>query len=189
MSNGRDTFLKVKMIINILIKINNILPFSLRVKLFDHHRMATGKKGIFIRYILLKTIAKECGDNVSIQPGVYIFNPQNLVIGNNVSIHPMCYIEAHGGVSIGNEVSIAHSTSILSVNHTWNRKDISIKYNDIEEEQISIGNDVWIGCGARILAGVTVNSRSIIAAGAVVSKEVLSNTIVGGVPAKKIKDI
>lgn len=189
MSNGRNAFLKVKKIIMPLTKICNVLPLNLKIKLFEHHRMTKGKKGVFIRYILIKTIAKKCGDNVSIQPGVYIFNPQNLVIGNNVSIHPMCYIEAYGGIIIGNEVSIAHSTSMLSVNHTWNIKDIPIKYNEIIGQQVFIGNDVWIGCGARILAGVTVNSRSVIAAGAVVTGDVLNNTIVGGVPAKKIKNI
>lgn len=145
-----------------------------------------GVKGILIRYILLKTVAKSCGDNVSVHPNVFLKSPQNLEIGDNVSIHPMCYIDATGGIQIGNNVSIAHAVTVLSTNHTWGDRGIPIKYNTERLDKTFIQDDIWIGCGSRILAGVTVCNRSIIAAGAVVTGEVHGDTIVGGVPAEII---
>ena len=116
-------------------------------------------------------------------------NLQSRSFGDNVSIHPFCYLEGAGGIEIGNNVSLAHVTSVLSVNHTWSYSELPIKYNPIEHAPVKICDDVWIGCGCRIMAGVTVYSRSIIAAGAVVTKDVEPNTLVGGVPAKCIKSI
>ena len=90
---------------------------------------------------------------------------------------------------LGNDISIAHNTSILSSNHTWNDTNIAIKYNKEIFSKVTIKNDVWIGCGVRILAGVTINTRSIVAAGAVVNKTFDEKSLIGGVPAKLIKNI
>lgn len=98
-------------------------------------------------------------------------------------------MEAYGGISIGNDVSIAHNVSILSVNHSWTEQSLPIKYNPIISGPVVIGDDVWIGCGCRIMANVEIDNRSVIAAGAVVTKNVPSNTIVAGVPAKALKEI
>ena len=124
-----------------------------------------------------------------IAEGVFLHNIDNMTIGSNISIHPMCYIDATGGLTIGNDVSIAHSTSILTTEHTWNDGSIPIKYNEVIMKNVIIENDVWIGCGCRILSGVTIKNRSIIAAGAVVVRNVSKNTIVGGIPSKLIKKI
>lgn len=114
---------------------------------------------------------------------------QMLSLGNNVSIHRGCYLDASGGIEVGDDVSIAHQTSILSANHTWDDPMIPIKENPVKLESVIIQNDVWIGCGCRIMSGVTVFSRSVVAAGSVVTKDVPSHTLVGGVPAKQIKVI
>uniref|UniRef100_UPI00263397E1 acyltransferase n=1 Tax=uncultured Flavobacterium sp. TaxID=165435 RepID=UPI00263397E1 len=148
-----------------------------------------GKSVLFIRYLLLRNLAKSCGDNVSIQPNVFLFNIHLIKFGNNVSIHPMCYIDGAGEIEIGNDVSIAHSSSILSTNHTWNDVTVPIKYNKETFSKVTIENDVWIGCGCRILAGVTLHQRSVIAAGAVVTTNVESHSVYGGIPAKLIKKI
>lgn len=116
-------------------------------------------------------------------------NIGKLTLGNNVSIHPLCYIDAAGEIFIGDNVSIAHCSTIISTNHTWKDVDIPIKYNPEKFGKVIINEDVWVGCGCRILSGVTVKKRSVIAAGSVVNKDVESNTIVGGVPAKVIKEI
>lgn len=189
MESGRERFRRHKRAIAVLIKIANVFPLNFRVKSFEHFRMTRGMKGILFRYVLMKTIAKSCGDNVSIHPGVYFINVQNLELGDNVSIHPMCYIDATGGMQIGNNVSIAHSVTLLSTKHTWENRNAPIKYNKIRREKTCINDDVWIGCGSRVLAGVTVCSRSIVAAGAVVTNKVYSDTIVGGIPAKVVKRI
>lgn len=186
---GRDVFSKANKTIKMLVKILGVLPRSFRLYLFRKSRNISGKIGIGIRYILLKSVAKSCGDNVAIKEYVIINNPQELSLGNNISIHPFCYIESLGGITIGNDVSIAHNTSILSVNHTWEDKSQPIKYNEIKKSPVTLEDDVWVGCGCRIMAGTTVHRHSVIAAGAVVTKDIDSNTVVGGVPAKKLKDL
>src|SRR5690625_3257069 len=188
MSRGRDKFNKYKSLIYMLVKVTKIVPIGLRQKLFVFFRMTQGTMGLVIRYILLKSIAKQCGDNVSIHPQVYIFNIQKLTIGDNVSIHPMSYIDFSGEIIICNYVSIAHGTTIMSSTHRYESRDVPIKDQPIDLFSTEIKNDVWIGAKVMILAGVKVASGSILAAGAIVTKDTSANSIVGGVPAVKIKE-
>lgn len=187
--SGRKKFQKIKIIINLFVKINSVLPNGVNQLLFLLFRNFPGKLGLVVRYILLRNLSKVCGDNVSVHTNVFLLNIDKISFGNNVSIHPMCYIDGAGIITIGDNVSIAHATSILSTNHTWDDINSPIKYNKEICDSVVIDNDVWIGCGCRILAGVTISNRTVIAAGAVVVKNVLTKTIVGGVPAIKIKDI
>lgn len=186
---GRYKFNKYRRVINFLTSLFSFFPKKINTFFFLWSRNSTGKFGLVIRYILLKNLAHNCGDNVSVHPGVYLFNLHYMTIGDNVSIHPMCYIDAAGSIEIGNNVSIAHGTSILSTNHTWLDESTPIKYNKETRGKVFINNDVWIGCGVRILAGVSIASRSVIAAGAVVTKSVAQNSLVAGIPGKKIKSI
>ena len=185
---GREKFEKYKTIINIFSKIIKIFPKKIRLKLLYHFRKTQGNKGIAIRYILIKNLAKSCGDNVSIHPDVYIFHPEKLEIANNVSIHPMTYIEAYGGVTIGNDVSIAEGVTIMSVTHLFDDINVPIKNQGIKEQKIVIENNVWIGAKATILGNNIVHSGSIVGANAVVTKNVEPNNIVAGIPATKIRE-
>lgn len=184
---GRDNFQKYKSIFLLISNIVMLIPYKLRLKIFNNLRSIKGLKGIGLRYVFLKGLAKEIGDNVSIHTDVYIFNPNNLSIGNNVSIHPMSYIEAKGGITIGDDVSIAHAVTILSVNHNYSDKNIPIKNQGINFKETIIMNDVWIGAKASILAGTKVSEGTIVATGAIVTKDTISYAIVGGVPASVIK--
>lgn len=186
---GRDKFKKIKNIINFLVVITGVLGKGANFRLLQMFRNTNGKIGLLIRYIFLKNCTSEVGDNVSIHPGVYLFNLHNVKIGNNVSIHPMCYIDGAGGVKIGNDVSIAHASTLISTNHTWDDISIPIKYNPETMSEIVINDDVWIGCAVRILSGVKIGKRTVIAAGAVVNKSFDSSSVIGGVPAKLIKKI
>ncbi|HDX9587164.1 TPA: acyltransferase [Bacillus pseudomycoides] len=142
---------------------------------------------MLLNYLCVKRLAKSCGENVAIFSNVYLLNIENLEIGNNVSIHPMCYIDAVGGIEIKDDVSIAHSTSILSSEHIYDDISINIKDQGLKFRRTIIESNVWIGAGARILSGTRIGCGSIIAAGAVVKKEVEKNVIVGGIPAKSLK--
>lgn len=164
-------------------------PESIRKRMFESCINIRGRKGIFLRYILFSSLVSRCGRNVMIGEGVYFRNLQLLRCGDNVSINEMCFIDASGGLEIGSNVSIAHGCSILTSNHTYMDPNQPIKYNPITFAPVVIDEDVWIGCGCRILAGVTLHKRCIVAAGAVVNKDVNSGTIVGGVPAHTIKQI
>ncbi|MDT0556642.1 acyltransferase [Patiriisocius hiemis] len=134
-------------------------------------------------------MVKSCGDNIRIGSNVRILGWEHLDVEYNISIHDNCYIDATGGLTLENNVSIAHSSSILTTNHGWSDTTLPIKYNPIKKSPVHIKSDVWVGCGCRILNGVTIYSRAVVAAGAVVNKDVEENSVYGGVPAKKIKDI
>lgn len=188
MTRGRDKFKKYKKHINFLVKFCSFIPYKVRRKLFEHFRMLKGSKGLLIRYVLLKTLTESCGDNVSIHPNVYLFNPQKLTLGDNVSIHPLCYIEALGEIHIGNDVSIAHGVTIMSTTHIFDEKDININNQGTISDKTVINNNVWIGAKSTILSGITIESRAVIAANAVINKDVYSNTVVGGIPAKVLKE-
>lgn len=142
-----------------------------------------------MRYLRVRALARKTGANVCVMDHVYLQHCENLEIGDNVSIHEQCNLNAYGGVRIGNDVSIAHGTSIVSFNHTWVDEATPIKYNPSEALPVVIGNDVWIGCGVRILGGVTIGDRVVIAAGAVVNKDCEPHGVYAGVPAKLVKRI
>lgn len=186
---GREIFKRNKQLMSLLVWFFKIIPGFIRFFLWDATSRYSQILFIGIRYIILKSLVAECGDNIRIGTNVRILNWDNIRLGNNVSIHDNCYLDATGGIEIGNEVSIAHNSSILSTNHDWNDHLIAIKYNAIIPAKVIVNDDVWIACGCRILAGVTIGTRSIIAAGAVVTKTVENNSIYGGVPAKLIKKI
>lgn len=188
-SRGRDKFKKFKSILSLLSAFYSVFPLNSRKKIFEHYRNTKGLKGIAIRYALIKTIAKGCGDNVSIHPGCYILSAENLMLGNNVSIHPMCYIDATGEIEIGNDVSIAHATTIMSTSHSFSDVNIPIKDQEVIREKVVIEDNVWLGSKATILCGNTVKTGSVVGASAVVTKDVESYTVVAGVPAKVIKEI
>ena len=185
---GREKLKKISFVVKILCFIYRIFPLKMRVRKFKRSIYLKGNFGILIRYALIKTIAKKCGDNVAIFQGVYILHPENLVIGSNVSIHEMSYIDSmNATISIGNDVSIAHGVTILSSSHNYADKNTNIKDQGLTFSDTTIQDNVWIGAKATILSGITVESGSIIGAGAVVTKDVLKDTVVAGVPAKIIK--
>lgn len=185
---GRDVFQKFKPLIMCLATFFKIFPRSWRSKMLVGFRRTKGRKGLVLRYALLKTLAKSCGDNVSIHPDVYLFSVSQLTLGNNVSIHPMCYIDASGEIDIGSDVSIAHATTILSTTHTFDSLDVPIKDQPIEKQKTVIEDNVWIGAKVTVLCGNTVCSGSVIAAGAVVTHNVPANTVVAGIPARVIRE-
>ena len=166
-----------------------VLPDFFVLFLYEFFSVSENKFFLFIRYILVASLVESIGLNVYIGKNVTLKNLKNISIGNNVSIHNNCYIDGYGGIYIGNDVSIAHNSSIMSSTHRWSNNELAIKYNPVEKMPIFIGNDVWIGMGVRILNGIKIEDRSIIGANSVVNKDVPSNTVVAGVPIKKIKEI
>ena len=184
---GREKFAKYKWVFNILVKFYSFFPMNIRIKMFEKKRYTKGYLGMGVRYALLKAIAKQCGDNVSIFQGCFILHPENLLLGDNISIQPQSYIDADGGISIGNNVSIAHGATLISSSHNYFDINIPTKDQGLTLASIEICENVWIGAKATILAGKKINSGAIIGAGAVVTHDVEKNCIAVGVPAKIIK--
>ena len=127
----------------------------------------------------------------SIDPTTAIFAPfhinfgKHTQIGKNVFINHACSFLDLGGITIEDNVLIGPKVNLITENHPIDptkRKSLLCK-------PIVIKRNAWIGAAATILPGVTIGENSIVAAGSVVSKDVPDNTIVGGIPAKHIKNI
>lgn len=111
-----------------------------------------------------------------------------VTIGSHSTVNNFTIIDGFGkGVSIGNGVRIAAHCMIISSNHVFESTDQYIYEQGLSSEGIIIEDDVWIGTGCKILDGVHIKQGAIIAAGAVVTKNVGAYEIVGGVPAKVLK--
>lgn len=94
-----------------------------------------------------------------------------------------------GPVTIGNDVNIAQGVVLSGLNHNFVERDVPIARQGVTTATITIGDDVWIGANAVILAGVSIGSHSVVAAGAVVTRDVAPHTLVAGVPAVAKKKI
>jgi acetyltransferase-like isoleucine patch superfamily enzyme/uncharacterized membrane protein YbhN (UPF0104 family) len=136
-----------------------------------------------LRYLALKPFAK-CVRSMRIKDGVTFWFPEGIAIGRHCSINEWVFIDGYGGVEIGDNVRIAHAVSIVSEDHGIDDLSLPIYLQQKITGKIEIGNDVWIGAGARITRDVSVGDGAVIAAGAVVTKDVPKLAVVGGVPAK-----
>ncbi len=94
-----------------------------------------------------------------------------------------------GPVSIGSHVNLAQGITVTSLNHNFSEPNKRIDEQGVSTQEIVINDDVWIGANAVILPGVTIGSHCVVAAGAVVTKDIPDGCIVAGVPAKIIKQI
>ena len=111
----------------------------------------------------------------------------DVLIGNHtrIGIHNTII----GPVTIGNHVNLAQCITVTALNHNFIDTTLRIDEQGISTNPVVIGDDVWIGANAVILPGVTIGRHVVIAAGAVVTKDVPDNCVVGGVPAKVLKDL
>ena len=94
-----------------------------------------------------------------------------------------------GPICIGNHVNLAQGITVTALNHNFEDSSKRIDEQGVSTKPVVIGDDVWIGTNAVILPGVTIGSHCVVAAGAVVTKDIPDHTLVGGVPAKVIKNI
>lgn len=94
-----------------------------------------------------------------------------------------------GPVKIGNHVNLAQGITVTALNHTFTNPEKRIDEQGVSTTPVAIGDDIWIGANAVILPGVTIGEHSVIAAGAVVTKDVPPHSLVAGVPARIIKTI
>ncbi len=138
-----------------------------------------------LRRIFEKLIAKPVDESFALFPPFYTECGKNTFIGKNVFINFGCHFQDWGGIYIGDNVLIGSLTVLATINHG----KLAGERADNHPLPIHIGDEVWIGSHVTILPGVTIGDRAIIAAGAVVTQDVPADMIVGGVPAKIIKQI
>ena len=137
------------------------------------------------RGLFSKLIGYELSDDFRVFPPFFTDFGKNIHLGSNVFINAGCKFQDQGGIYIGDDVLIGHNVVLATLNHDENPENRA----NLIANPIRIGNKVWIGYNATILPGVSVGDGAIIAAGAVVTKDVGENSIVAGVPAKFIRKV
>ena len=172
--------------------------------------MIPGRTGRIMRNLIMKFRLKSAGDNISVGINVNILGSENICMGNdvfimsnsimnaingtifigeNLSVNRNSTIDASEGgtIKIGKNVLIAQNVVIRSADHRYVSLELPINSQGHKPGKIEIEDDCWIGANVVITSDVKIGKQSIIAAGAVVTKNVEPYSIVGGVPAKLIK--
>ena len=121
-------------------------------------------------FTLFPPFTTDCGKNIS--------------LGKEVFLNAGCRFQDQGGITIGNGVLIGHNVVLATLNHD----PAPARRDWLHPAPIVIGDRVWIGSNATVLPGITIGDGAIVAAGAVVTKDVAPNTVVAGVPARVLKD-
>ena len=138
-----------------------------------------------VRELLSELFGYEVPQSLRVFPPLYADFGKNIAVGEHVFINACCHFQDHGGVTIGDGCQIWHNVVFATLNHGTAPEDRGAMY----PAPIRLGKNVWVGSNSTILRGVTVGDNAIIAAGSVVTKDVAANTVVGGVPARHIRDI
>lgn len=135
----------------------------------------------------IKELFGSTGENVYIQPNFNCDNGKNIHVGEDFLTNYNVTILDIAPVYIGDYCMIGPNTLITTVGHplTPAGRQAKLAYG----KPVTIGNHVWIGGNCTILPGITIGSNVVVAAGAVVTKDVPDNCVVGGVPAKIIKNL
>ena len=131
-------------------------------------------------------IGKPVGDSFTLIPPFYTDYGLNITIGRTVFIGSQCAFTGHAAIDIADQVMIAHRVNLVTAGHPV-EPDKRREY--ITAEPITIETNVWIGAGATVLQGVHIGEGSVVAAGAVVTRDVPPATLVAGVPASVIKNL
>ena len=138
-----------------------------------------------VRELLSELFGYKVPESLRVFPPFYSDFGKNIHVGENVFINACCHFQDHGGVTIGDGCQIGHNVVFATLNHGLQPEERGITY----PAPIVLGKNVWVGSNSTILQGVTIGDNAVIAAGAVVTKDVEAGTIVGGVPARFIKKI
>jgi acetyltransferase-like isoleucine patch superfamily enzyme len=145
-----------------------------------------GSSGVAMRVRYLRSRVAALGDNCLILEGIRVYHKAGLSIGDRVAIASGVTINATAGVSMGNNTLVGPGVKIWSINHCYADTRIPIMDQGFAYGPVVLEDDVWVAANAVILPGVTVHHGAIVAAGAVVSKDVPPLCLVGGVPARAI---
>lgn len=137
-----------------------------------------------VRDRLSEIFGTRIDESTTIFPPFYTNFGQFTTLGKNVFINHACSFLDIGGITIEDDVLIGPRVNITSENHPLDPSDRKA----LIPKPVHIKRNAWIGAGATILPGVTVGENAVVAAGAVVSRDVPPNTVVAGIPAKVVKD-
>ena len=138
-----------------------------------------------VRELLSELFGYTVPQSLRVFPPFYADFGKNISVGEHVFINACCHFQDHGGVTLGDRCQIGHNVVFATLNHGLQPEERGHTW----PAPIVLGRNVWVGSNATLLQGITIGDNAVVAAGAVVTKDVPANTVVGGVPAKCIKKI
>lgn len=127
----------------------------------------------------------EVDDSFMCFPPFYTDFGKNITIGKNVFFNTGCSFQDRGGIHIGDGSLLGMNVTIATLNHGMSLETRNTTY----AAAVTLGKNTWIGSNATILPGITIGDNAVVAAGAVVTKDVPKNTVVAGIPAKVVKEV
>lgn len=135
--------------------------------------------------IMSRLTGSDADESFRLFPPFYTDFGKNIHLGKNVFINSGCHFQDQGGIFIGDNALIGHNVVMATIDHALSPAENRV----CRYAPITLGNNVWIGANATILKGVTIGDWAVIAAGAVVNRNIPAYTVAGGVPAKVIREI
>lgn len=139
-----------------------------------------------VRTLFGDLIGKPLDDGFSLIPPFYTTGGVDITIGRNVFINQNCTFYDLGGIDIADDVMIGPNVSLITSGHPTHPAE---RRDGVVAKPIVVERNVWIAAGAIVIGGVTIGENAVVAAGAVVTKDVPPNTLVGGNPARVIRSI
>ena len=153
----------------------SVVEAHARLRCLSHDGVVIGRRVTIGKYAIL-----ECSGQLA-RLG------KGISIGDYSSVGDYSFIGAAGGVTIGSRVMMGQRVAIHSQNHNFADTSVPIQQQGTTQLGVRIEDDCWIGSGVVILDGVTVGRGSVLSAGSVVTKDVPSGSVIGGVPAKVLR--
>lgn len=183
MDNNRSVSQKIKtQAMRVLMQIINLIQKTI---------LGDDKISNKLRMLLLQLIGIEFGSNTQMFGGCDVLGG-NITIGDGVFINRCCYFDVTGSILIENQVTIGHGTTFITAHHligpSSNRGGHNLSGYNVPRN-IVVKEGAWVAANATIMPGVTIGKGAVVAACALVTKDVPENTLVAGVPARVIKNL
>jgi acetyltransferase-like isoleucine patch superfamily enzyme len=151
-------------------------------------RFLPGFLGLIIRGTVYRILLAKFASFPKIYPGVFLTHTYGMKVGKDFGVNTGTLIDARGGLTIGDGVLIGPHVTIVTSHHQHADPNVYMTTVNHVMLPVTIEDDVWLGANVMIRGGITVHKGAVVAAGAVVTKDVESYKIVGGVPARVIGD-
>ncbi|WP_062516442.1 DapH/DapD/GlmU-related protein [Demequina gelatinilytica] len=137
-----------------------------------------------VRALMERITGRRIADSVTVFPPFHTDFGKNIALGDGVFLNAGCTFQDQGGVRIGDGSLIGHNAVIATLNHALDPD----RRGDMEPAPVVIGRRVWLGSNVTIVPGVTIGDDAVVAAGAVVTRDVPTRSVVAGVPARVVRD-
>lgn len=138
-----------------------------------------------VRELLSQLTGRDVDESVALFPPLHADFGKNIRLGARVFINSGCAFQDQGGVTIGDDCLIGHNAVFATLNHDLD----PTRRGDLHPAPIVVGSNVWIGANATLLPGVTIGNDAVVAAAAVVTKDVPASTVVVGSPARVVRSV